>query len=485
MIDAVSRRRSNRMSFYLIPSRLILGAFSAALIATAIAAPMANAQPAPSADATPTTVSAVAVPPASAPVTAASLDPSRRAALVAAARADAVDRLLVNISAQRIDNDLTVGQFLDRTQSTPGLMAMLRSADQVGDPRWNDDGCEVRLDIAGSHLVAELTAIASSAGRASPRPPMALAAELDEWEQRTFTATGSAIVAERASDVPVPGIGMGSVGRPARRAAFAAARQGAIRDLLDRTAFIPFTGDQTFGQVMRDPAIGAPVTDWLQTRPVTQVEFLGSRQVQITLAVGGTDLAQEVLQSARDAHRPAPQGADAERFVAAIDQRVGLVRGWGAAPGSGPDGGLESATLSSGEPATQPTGQPTGQPTVQSAPPTPPLTPGAPPDWVNQQLVGQATALASQSRARLRVLSAAEDAAVANLRQSIEALPLPSGATIGQSEKTDRRVSQAVDRSLRHVEVAKVIYDPDGSVSVRVVLEAQQVWSDLVDGGYR
>jgi hypothetical protein len=64
-------------------------------------------------------------------------------------------------------------------------------------------------------------------------------------------------------------------------------------------------------------------------------------------------------------------------------------------------------------------------------------------------------------------------------------LTLPSGGTIGQSEKTDPRIAQAVDRALRHVEVAKVIYDPDGSVSVRVVLEAQQVWNELLDGGYR
>jgi hypothetical protein len=422
----------------------------------------------------PTTRPALTFLPASAPVTAANLDPDRRAALVAAARADAVDRLLVTVGAQRIDNDLTVGQFLDRTQSKPRLMSALQAAEQVGDPRWNDDGCEVRMKVGGPRLVAELTAIAASAGASSPRPPMALASELDEWEQRSFTATGTSLVAERASDVPVPGIGMGSTGRPARRAAFASARQSAIRDLTDRIGNIRFTDDQTLGEAMHDPTIGAPVTDWLQTRPVTQVEFLGSRQVQITLAVDGTDLAQEILQAARDGHRPAPEGAAAQKFVAAVDHETGLVRGWGAAPGVGPQGGLESATLNSAEPASQP-----------AAPSGPPLSPDAPPDWVNQQLAGQATALASPSRARVRVMSAAEDAAVENLRQSIDALTLPSGGTIGQSEKTDPRIAQAVDRALRHVEVAKVIYDPDGSVSVRVVLEAQQVWNELLDGGYR
>jgi hypothetical protein len=401
--------------------------------------------------------------------------------LVAAARADAVDRLAVTIGAQRIDNDLTVGEFLDRTQSAPRLITVLQSADQVGDPRWNDDGCEVRLKIAGPRLVAELTAIASGAGAASPRPPMALAAELDEWEQRIFTATGTSIAAERAADVPVPGIGMGTVGRPARRAAFAAARQDAVRNLLDRTSTIPFADGKTVGQVMSDPAIGAPVTDWLQTRPVTQVEYLGSRQVQITLGVGGTDLAQEILESARDAHRPVPQGTDVARFVSAVNQEVGLVRGWGAAPGAGPQGGIESATVSSSESSSQPVGNAAPVPTA----PQGPLVPASPPNWVNQQLVGQATALANPSRARLRILSAAEDAAVANLKQSIDALPLPAGGTLGQSEKADPRVAQSVQRSLRHVQVAKVIYDPDGSVSVRVVLEAQQVWSDLVDSGYR
>jgi hypothetical protein len=387
---------------------------------------------------------------------------------------------MVTISAQRIDNDLSVGQFLDRTQSTQRLINALQSAEQVGEPRWNDDGCEVRLKIAGPRLVAELTAIASAAGAASPRPPMALAAELDEWEQRVFTATGTSIAAERAADVPVPGIGMGTVGRPARRAAFAAARQDAVRNLLDRISTISFVDGQTVGQVMNDPAIGAPVTDWLQTRPVTQVEYLGSRQLQITLAVGGTDLAQEILQSARDAHRPVPQGADTNRFVAAVNQEVGLVRGWGVAPGAGPQGGIESATLSN-ESSSQPVQNPALAPT---APPAP-MVPASPPPWVNQQVVGQATALANPNRARLRILSAAEDAAVANLKQSIDALALPAGGTLGQSEKADPRIAQSVQRSLRHVQVAKVIYDPDGSVSVRVVLEAQQVWSDLVDSGYR
>src|SRR4051794_38815757 len=71
-------------------------------------------------------------------------DDARRAQ-VAAATADATQALRHDVLSTSLTPDLTVDQFLQRTDSADQLAKALRHAEQIGGTRWLDDKtCQVR-----------------------------------------------------------------------------------------------------------------------------------------------------------------------------------------------------------------------------------------------------------------------------------------------------------------------------------------------------
>src|SRR5688500_2188758 len=84
----------------------------------------------------------------------------RRRDQIQAAHADALAGVVDDIRSARIQPDLTVGQFLDRTGGEERLRAAVqRGAQQIGAIRWpNYETCQVQLEVSGGDVAAELAA---------------------------------------------------------------------------------------------------------------------------------------------------------------------------------------------------------------------------------------------------------------------------------------------------------------------------------------
>src|SRR5689334_13538909 len=102
-----------------------------------------------------------------------SSDASDRAQ-IAAASGNAIESLRQDLEGRSIDpgsSDLTIGEFLNRTDGRERFAKTLRRAEQIGGPRWVDDQtCQVTLEIEGARVVQTLSEIAASAGDRTPMP---------------------------------------------------------------------------------------------------------------------------------------------------------------------------------------------------------------------------------------------------------------------------------------------------------------------------
>src|SRR5678816_1557117 len=68
---------------------------------------------------------------------------------IAAATENAIQALRHQVRAVRLDRDLTVGQFVDKSEGEHQLVTTLARAQQIGGPRWLDDQtAQVRLEIS-------------------------------------------------------------------------------------------------------------------------------------------------------------------------------------------------------------------------------------------------------------------------------------------------------------------------------------------------
>src|SRR5687768_9079328 len=114
----------------------------------------------------------------------------RRRDQIEAAHADALASVMDDIRTARISDELTVGQFLDRTGGEGQLRALVqREAEQIGATRWpNKDTCQVQLEVAGRDVAGELEAIAAEHPERSPVPAEVLAKQMTGWDARVFAA---------------------------------------------------------------------------------------------------------------------------------------------------------------------------------------------------------------------------------------------------------------------------------------------------------
>src|SRR4051812_47795684 len=101
---------------------------------------------------------------------------------IAAANARAVDALLAQISQERVGRNVTVGDLLNKTNSTDTFVKTLQRAQQIGGPRWIDDQtCQVRLEISGQRVAQALISLAQSNAKKSPLAPELLTGRLRDW----------------------------------------------------------------------------------------------------------------------------------------------------------------------------------------------------------------------------------------------------------------------------------------------------------------
>ena len=374
-----------------------------------------------------------------------------RQAVIAAAAASAVTNLNADISAETIRPDLTVNAFLDRTDSHPRLLAILRQAQQIGGPRWIDSQtCQIRLDIPASTVRQELRQIAVDHPSATPITPDDLSRDLKSWDARVFSATGTSTGSIGLIRPPAGSVVWQDVSPQEIRQDVSAARQDAANRIQQSIRSVSLAGGKTVGDALAIPAIGHAVNDWIVSQPITLAAFLDDRQVEVTLAVSAAGL-EEKLRSVLMGRSDLPLPADDRAWGAVAEGISGQM----AAPVG--RGGVAAAAQ-----ATEPEGF---------------ALPDPPPEWIFRQLDASASATADTP---LHAARAAELAATENLRQQIQQLPLGAGKTLHDLAAARPRMAAAVDRTLaRSAHVYSVEYQPDGSASVRISLDLQDLWQML------
>lgn len=403
------------------------------------------------------------------------LEEDPRSAQVDAATEDAVQKLRADISDERIRPDLTVGDFLQRTGGLFQLIDILHRADQMGGPRWLDSQtCQVKLAMPGSRVAAVLTQIARDSGSKSPIPADALAAKLRDWNSRTFIATGSSISAGgveglRPSD---SNSAWRQVEEDARRRAVAAAKENAVEHTIDSLRPIPLPNGQILGDALADKAVADRLAKWLQTRPVTEVQFRQDLFAELTLGVYPNELG--------DALREAMRGTPEEKALS--DEAVmSQLRREFAQRVVPPVGRAHVAVPKTS--VTTTTTMMTGNAIPVRSAASGISIPLRPPQWVRmgQPLTGDGTAPAGGSR--LRTARSAESMAMDKLRERINALPMQdsgTGPTVGEAASGNPAVGRAIDSALRtHAHVYKIDYLADGGATVKVSLDPRDLWDAM------
>ncbi len=375
-------------------------------------------------------------------------------ALVNAATSNALERLRGEVGAARVTRGLTVDEFVRQTDAEAELMQVLRRAQQIGGPRWTDgqELCQVQLEVAGARVAEALVAVAAAKPRRTPVPAEELARELRGWRDRSFSATGKSstrVGVEMIKPYPRHAHEWDRVGDDLRARALRAAHQDAARRSLESVRGVELSPGLTVGDALARPEVAQRMNAWFERRPVKSVAFNENLQVDLTLGAPA-DEAFDELMSALGAQRPADEQAVAharEEFARRMAEPVGHAN---VAPDA-----------------------------VQAAPEPVELPPQAP-EWVGRQVDAEGAAPAAPKGARALVrVNGAQDRAVQNLRAKIGALPLTEGMTVNDAAAKDPAIARALDRAMLRARVYKVDYGAEGDVTVRMTIDARDVWEEI------
>jgi hypothetical protein len=111
---------------------------------------------------------------------------------------------------------------------------------------------------------------------------------------------------------------------------------------------------------------------------------------------------------------------------------------------------------------------------VNSTQAAPVALPVDPPAWVGTLL--DAEGEAPTAGTRLRTVRSAERVALADLRRQVEAMPVTSDKTVADVLRASPKLTDPFNAAMRQARVTKVDYLADGSVRLRVNLDASIVW---------
>ena len=389
----------------------------------------------------------------------------RRRDQIEAANTDALASMMDAVRSARLHGDVTVGQFLDQVGGEARLReALERNAQQIGATRWpNPDTCQVKLEVAGAVVGAELVAMAAEWPDKSAVPAEALRKQLGEWEGRTFSASGAAMTPEMAVEIrPGPEQPLWlSVPEADRKAAVQAAQVDAGRRAVEGLDGVRLGDAATVADALNVPAVRKAMQDWVANRPVVDLRFGADGEVLMTLAAPAEELWLVFRQAVANQNQvPVPPDEAAwQRLHDEVVARLKRPTGRGA--------------VSRGTPA--------------PAPPMRRALPAQPPRWVGEMLDadGEATGAPGQfvnmrpAEVQLRLARAAEAKAGERLRARIKALPLGDGRTVGEAADADGRVAMALERSLQRVQTSKIDYGGGQTAKVRVGVDGRYVWQEM------
>ena len=383
-------------------------------------------------------------------------DPRR--AQVAAATSDALATLEADVLAALVTPDLTVEQFIRRTDSRDALARTLRRAEQIGGTRWLDDQtCQVRMELPGSAVADALVHIAEANPAEAGLPVEVLRRRVHGLREMSFGATGmsTGAVDRLRPDPEQPA--WRSVPDRAVQAGVSDARRSAARQVLENVedVEIPAAPDKArLGQVLADQKVREALNGWLMNQPVTSVLFQPDLEVRVAVAVDGESFWDQLTAAVGDrSDVPFPRGAAArDALRRAVLRRVEPTVG-------------RAQVL------------PNGATTVPLAAAAVVDIPADPPRWVAEQVDARGVSPAIDGR--LKTARAAENLARDRLRERVEELPLSRKLTLGEAARRDRRVRTAIDGAVNRARPRKINYLSDGGAEVTFSLDLREVWYRL------
>jgi hypothetical protein len=384
-------------------------------------------------------------------------DPAR--AQIRAATRDATTNLLDEVSRVPLTRTMSVGDFLNRTGSTAELVKALQGAQQIGGARWIDDNtCQIELQISGP-LIANALKRAAANSRRSPLTVTDVERAVATWNERSFSATGSA-----TSRLPVaqprrnPKIGLQrdpwwDVAEAAREQTVTAAKADAARRCLASIKDIVLTPKSKVGDLLAVKEVSDAMQKWLVSQPAARVELHDDLEAEVELTVAPADAFTVLRALALKQSEVAIPGEETTwaKIKAAFDQQM-----------EPPVGRAVAAAGGGGPPAVGP--KPLG-------------LPQRPPVWVTHRL--EATASSAPAKSKLLAARAAEAAAEEKLRRAIETLQLNPKQSIAQAAKDDPRIDKAIARAVARSKLAKAVYYDNGSADVLVYLDLDALWQEL------
>jgi hypothetical protein len=376
-----------------------------------------------------------------------------RQAVIAAAVDSASQGLLNQIDSQAIVPGLTVGQFLNQTGGREELRSDLEKSDPVGGPRWLDEHtCQIRLQVSGTEVVADLANIAAHHRDRTPIAAMTIPNVAGQLGSQWFSATGAST---SSSVAPMPPADSAWINVPVevRSRAVADANADAVRTVLVSVAQIDLTPEHPLAEALSIPSIRHSLTEWVASRPVTAVEYRQTSpeqlQVQVTLAADSRDFFEQ-LKTAVIAQGGLSTPTDELGWTAVREQIISRMQA--------PVGVASPTTL------------PVMTATVR--------LPAEPPAWTRD--MAEATGTGGPSNRQLLASNAAKADAMTQLHKKVYALPLTAQQTISQAAEADPHFALAVDRAIESgARQYKAIYNPDGTVEVRVSLDLRYVWNSI------
>jgi hypothetical protein len=377
-----------------------------------------------------------------------------RRAQVAAATADAVDALYIEIASLPVGHSITVEHVVEQMDRKRELMRTLEQAEQMGPPRWiNGHTCQVQLQISGARVGKALVEIAAADPRKTPITAEVLSQRVKEWEARVFAATGSSIAPGHVEQIR-PGEGSeawAAVPDDVRRQVISEARCSAARGIIESISPVKgdFAGQQaTLEEVFEYvPAVKAALLQWIQARPVISVEF--SDDLRVSLVISAP--APELTQALQDAVRSEVDVVLAEESAAALQDQIARHVGRAA-------GHARAITAAATE-----------EPVVHA--------PAAPPQWITEQL--EVTGNSPFVESQLKTARAAEANALLQIRSKILELPWCNGLTIAEAAERDPLVQRAVEIALARVSIVRTEYDGEQEARVHVSLDLRELWEAL------
>lgn len=377
-------------------------------------------------------------------------DDAARQAQVSAATNNALDAIQNEIESQPVTSQRTIKDVLLQTHSEDTLRQFLAKLAPVGGARWLDDQtCQVRIEADGAQIADLLNSIAQAhadAGSLDGRM-------MEDLRNHRFEATSTSAAANTINSLaPAAGTpGWRDVSPSQRRQALIQARQNAAEHVLEMLRPIQLADGNTIAQAMTtQPELRTRLLAYLQTVPVTSVDFGDNLQVTIQLRPSWQELAQIIYvhtSGKSSSQLNTEDYANLQQLRDRISKRLTEASG--------------TATV------------------VQSstAPELVVSIPQQPPAWVDDQLEVTGHGLVPGSQ--LKSSRAAEHEAKLKLRSRLEKLHLDGSRTVLDAASADPHVVDAINQTLDQARPYKSEFNSDGSVTIHEILDLHDFWQAL------